>query len=116
MDFVRFTPLLGSIARHYLCLTMRTQTRAISVRGTPRRSAEMAGTCSTREAFSKSPVNPSECAGEHQRHDQDARSEDEHVLRLAQVEVADATDELMANGKVEEAPQDIDHRGGQAFS
>ena len=45
---------------------------------------------------------------EHQRHDQDARPEDNHVLGLAQIEAADSTDEQVGYDKIEEAPQDID--------
>jgi hypothetical protein len=30
---------------------------------------------------------------------------------LAQIEAADTTDEHVANSKIEEAPQNIDHRG-----
>ena len=64
----------------------------------------------------QSAVEASECAGKHQRHDQDAGSEREHVRVLAQVEAADATDEQVGDGKVEQAPKDIDRRGGQAFA
>ena len=37
------------------------------------------------------------------------------MLGLAQIEVAHTTNQQVADGKVEEAPQDIDHRGGQAY-
>src|SRR5208337_1724298 len=53
-------------------------------------------------------VEPPECVGKHERHDQDARPQDEHVLILAQIEAADTTHEQIADGEVEEAPQDID--------
>jgi len=56
------------------------------------------------KASSLPPVEPSECVGEHERHDQDARPEDEHVLGLAQIEAADTADEHVADCKVEEAP------------
>jgi len=49
-------------------------------------------------------VKPSECVGKHERHDQDARPQDEDVLRLAQIETADTTDQQVADGKVEQAP------------
>lgn len=52
-------------------------------------------------------MEPSESVRRHQRYDQDARPEDEHVLGLAQIEVADTTDEQVADGKVEEAPENI---------
>ncbi len=55
-------------------------------------------------AGSQSAVETGEGVGQHERHDQDARAEDEHVLILAQIEAADATDEQVADGKVEEAP------------
>ena len=61
-------------------------------------------------------MEEAECAGKHERHDQDASAEDEHVLSLAQIEAADATDEQVADCKVEETPQDIDRGGGQAYS
>jgi len=41
--------------------------------------------------------------------------EDERVLGLAQIKAAHATDKQVADGKVEEAPCDIDGRGGQAY-
>ena len=63
---------------------------------------------------SQPPVESSEGVGKHYRHDEDARAEDEHVPVLAQTEAADTTNEQVADGKVEEAPEDIDHRGGQA--
>jgi hypothetical protein len=49
-------------------------------------------------------VQRSECIGEHERLDQDARAEDQHVLVLPQAEVTDAADEQIANSKVEKAP------------
>jgi len=49
-------------------------------------------------------MEPSECTGKHQGHDQNARPEDEHVLGVAQIEAANMTDEQVADGKVEEAP------------
>jgi hypothetical protein len=49
-------------------------------------------------------VEPSECAGKHQRHNQYACSEDEHVAGAAQTEAADTTDEQVGDGKVEESP------------
>jgi ABC-type nickel/cobalt efflux system permease component RcnA len=63
---------------------------------------------------SQPPVETSEDMGEHERHDQDACAEDEHVGGLAQIEAADAADEQVADGEIEEAPRDIDRRGGQA--
>ena len=53
---------------------------------------------------SQPPVEPSECTGKHERHDQDARPEDKHVPSLAQIEAADTADKQVADGKVEEAP------------
>ncbi len=38
------------------------------------------------------------------------------MLRLAQIETADTTDQQVADGKVEQAPQNIDRRGGQAYT
>lgn len=60
-------------------------------------------------------VETPEGVGQHERHDQDARAEDEHVPVLAQIEAADTAHKQVADGKVEEAPQGIDHRGGQAY-
>ena len=53
---------------------------------------------------SRSAVEPTECMGKHDRHDQDARPEHDHVLGLTQIEVPDAADEHVAAGQVEEAP------------
>ena len=44
----------------------------------------------------------------HQRHEQDASAECEHVRSFAQLEAADAADEQIRDGKVEQAPEDID--------
>src|SRR5450432_1180502 len=66
-------------------------------------------------AHSEPPVEPTESTGQHDRHDRDACAEDERVARLAQIEVSDATDEQVADGQVEEAPQDVDCRGGQTL-
>jgi len=38
------------------------------------------------------------------------------VLRLAQIEVADATDEQVGDAEVEKSPKNIDHRRGQTFA
>jgi len=46
-------------------------------------------------------VEPSGGAGKHYRHDQDAGSENKYALGLAQTEAADATDEQIADGKIE---------------
>jgi hypothetical protein len=42
-------------------------------------------------------VEPSEGTGKHERHGQDARPENEHVLGLVQIEAANTTDEQVAN-------------------
>ena len=60
--------------------------------------------CRSVAKVSQAPVEPSEMVREIQRHKQDARPEDEHVQGFAQIEVADSTDEQVANGKIEEAP------------
>ena len=52
---------------------------------------------------------------EEDRHDQYARTEDNDVPGLAQLKVADPTHKQIADSKVEEAPQDIDHRGRQPY-
>lgn len=46
-------------------------------------------------------VEASEGPGEHHRHEQDARPEDKRLPDVAQVEVADATDEQIADREVE---------------
>jgi len=61
-------------------------------------------------------VEAAECVGEHERHEQDARSEDQHMLGLAQIEVAYAADQKVSQAQIEEAPKDIDRRGGQALA
>src|SRR5271165_5918899 len=47
---------------------------------------------------SQAPVEPSERVGKHQRHDEDARPEDERVLGLAQIKAAHTTDKQVADG------------------
>lgn len=59
---------------------------------------------SIEKAGSQPPVETSECASGHQRHQQDTCPEDEHVLGLPQIEAADTTDEQVADGKVEKTP------------
>jgi hypothetical protein len=49
-------------------------------------------------------VESTECAGEHDRHNQDTCAEDEHMPGVAQIEPPDPTDEQVANDQVEEAP------------
>ena len=49
-------------------------------------------------------VEASESSGQHERHEQDARSESEHVLGLAKIEAADPTDEHVPGRKVEQTP------------
>jgi hypothetical protein len=44
----------------------------------------------------------------HQRHNQDPGAECEHVRGFAELEAADATDEQICDGKVEQAPEDVD--------
>ena len=56
------------------------------------------------KAGSQAPVEPCERVGIHERHDEDARPEDERVLGLAQIKAAHTTDKQVADGKVEEAP------------
>jgi hypothetical protein len=55
----------------------------------------------SREAGSQAPVEPCERLGKHERHDEDARPEDERVLGLAQIKAAHTTDKQVADGKVE---------------
>lgn len=49
-------------------------------------------------------MEPSKSVGKHQRHDQDSGPKDEHVLGLAETEAANATNQQIADGKVEESP------------
>ena len=49
-------------------------------------------------------VKPSECVGSHEGNDQDSRPQDEDVLRFAQIETADPTDQQVADGKIKQAP------------
>jgi len=55
-------------------------------------------------------VKPAECTSKQDRKDQDARPEDKDVPGLAQFEVPDPAHKQIADGKVEEAPKDIDGR------
>ena len=61
-------------------------------------------------------MEASECASKHQRHQQDAGSECEHVRGFAQLKAADATDEQICDDKIEQAPENVDRRGGQALA
>ena len=56
----------------------------------------------------QSAMEASKCTSKHQRHEQDAGSEGEHVRGFAKLEAADATDEQLCDGKVEQAPEDVD--------
>ena len=60
-------------------------------------------------------MEPAECMSEQERKDQDARPEDKDVPGLAQFEAPDPAHQQIADGKVEEAPQDIDRRGRQPY-
>jgi hypothetical protein len=42
--------------------------------------------------------------GKHERHNKDARPEDECMLSLAQIKAAHTADKQIADGKVEESP------------
>ena len=68
------------------------------------------------KSVSQPAVEASERAGQHQRHEQYARSEDKHVPGVAQIEAAHPADEQIGYGEVEESPQNIDRRGGQAYT
>src|SRR5208282_1170836 len=61
-------------------------------------------------------VETAEGLGQHEGHGEDSGGEDEDGAGLAQVEIADAADEEIADGEVEKAPEDVDRRGGQAFA
>ena len=50
---------------------------------------------------SQPPVQPSQCVGSHERHEQDARLENGDVFVLAKIEAADATEQQIADCKVE---------------
>ena len=76
---------------------------------------DIQGLIVVKKAGSPAAVEPCERVGEHDRHGQDARSEDERVLGLAQIEAPHTTDKQVADDEVEKAPQDIHHRGGQAY-
>src|SRR5580658_1592126 len=65
---------------------------------------------------SKTAVEPTECTCEHDRHDEDAGRQGEHVLRLAQIEGPDAAHQHVSDGEVEKPPQHVDERRGQPFS
>jgi hypothetical protein len=62
------------------------------------------GNCELGAPCSQSSVELSEIVGKIERHDQDPRTEGEHMRRFAQIEVADTSDEQVADGKVEKAP------------
>jgi hypothetical protein len=57
-----------------------------------------------RAAGSQTPVESCKRVGKHDRHDQDARPEDERVRGLTQIKGAHTTYKQVADGKVEEAP------------
>ena len=52
---------------------------------------------------------------EHQRKEQEARTCDNDLPGVAKLELPDPAQEQIGNGKIEEAPKDVDRRGGQAF-
>jgi hypothetical protein len=56
-------------------------------------------------------VEASEREREIQRHEQNSGRKDEHLPGAAQVEVADATNEQVTDGEVQEAPKDVERRG-----
>jgi len=58
----------------------------------------------SQKAGSLASVEPCERVGKHERHDEDARPEDEHVLGLAQIKAARTTDQQVGDGKVEKTP------------
>lgn len=66
------------------------------------------------QASLRATVKSPECVGTYQRHDQNARSEDEDVPGRAQIEAADAAEEQVGDSKVEQAPLDIHDRGREA--
>ncbi len=88
---------------------------AVAGRGSGRCPCRSASN-SFQQADSQPSVELSERVGQHKRHDQDARAENEHVLGLAKIEAADTADEQVTNGEVKEPPNDIDDRGGQAYT
>ena len=49
-------------------------------------------------------VESSECAGQHERHEQNPRAEEKHMPSVAQVEAANPADEQVGDGKVEKTP------------
>ena len=53
------------------------------------------------KAGSHTPVEPCERVGKHERHNEDARTEDQRVLGLAQIKAANTTNKQVANGKVQ---------------
>jgi hypothetical protein len=65
---------------------------------------------------SQAPMEAAKSVGAKQRQDQEAGAEDDDMPEVTQIEGADTADEKVADGKIEKAPQDIDHRGGQAYT
>ncbi len=57
-----------------------------------------------------------EPVGKIQRHKQYARPQNKHVRGLAEIEATHTTNEQVADGKIEQAPEDIDCRGRQTHS
>jgi hypothetical protein len=53
---------------------------------------------------SQSAVEATKCAGRHERHEQNARSEDKHVAGVTQIKAANPADEQVGNGEVEKSP------------
>jgi hypothetical protein len=60
-------------------------------------------------------VEAPECARKHERHNEYSCTERENVQGLTQIEAAHATDQQVAEGEIEEAPQYIYRRRGQAY-
>jgi hypothetical protein len=64
---------------------------------------------------SQSSVEPTKSTGEHDRHDQDARAKDEHVLGLAEIEIPYTANQQVGNGEVEEPPEHVHGRRRKPF-
>jgi len=58
-----------------------------------RRSCGISGLQDSVKTGSQSPVEPSECVGQHKGQDKNAGPKHKHVLGLAQIEAADTADQ-----------------------
>src|SRR5579862_2111414 len=61
-------------------------------------------------------VDPRECLGEHQPHEQSADSCNGHIVRLAKAESPDSAHQQIADQQIKKAPQHVDPRRRESLT